>query len=46
MAYDRIRALREDKDLTQTYFAKSFTKKIFLGKKELNFSRVIFVHPQ
>ena len=22
MAYDRIRALREDKDLSQTYFAK------------------------
>lgn len=22
MAYDRIRALREDKDLTQSYFAK------------------------
>ena len=29
----------------QIYFAKSFTKKFFLGKKELNFSRVfLFIH--
>lgn len=29
---------------TETYFARPFTKKVFVGKKEFTFTRVLFSH--